>query len=107
MYAPPFVSTPESHINAVVQRLKSIITDKKGFISKTKTLEYQLVDILRVKQLFKGNRELILGFNTFLPNGFEITLLSEEHDQPSSKKPVQFEEAISFVNTPRLISHQD
>lgn len=27
MYAPPFVSTPESHINAVVQRLKSIVAD--------------------------------------------------------------------------------
>ena len=54
--------------------------------------------ILRVKELFKGNRELILGFNTFLPKGFEITLLPEEDDQPLPKKPVEFEEAISFVN---------
>ncbi|KAJ0256288.1 Histone deacetylase interacting domain-containing protein [Hirschfeldia incana] len=54
--------------------------------------------ILRVKELFKGNRELILGFNTFLPKGFEITLLPEEDDQPQPKKPVEFEEAISFVN---------
>lgn len=54
--------------------------------------------ILRVKELFKGNRELILGFNTFLPKGFEITLLPEEDDQPPPKKPVEFEEAISFVN---------
>ena len=51
-----------------------------------------------MKELFKGNRELILGFNTFLPKGFEITLLPEEDDQPPPKKPVEFEEAISFVN---------
>lgn len=50
-----------------------------------------------MKELFKGNRELILGFNTFLPKGFEITLLPED-DQPPPKKPVEFEEAISFVN---------
>lgn len=51
-----------------------------------------------MKELFKGNRELILGFNTFLPKGFEITLLPDEDDQPQPKKPVEFEEAISFVN---------
>lgn len=53
--------------------------------------------ILRVKELFKGNRDLILGFNTFLPKGYEITLPLE--DEPfQKKKPVEFDEAISFVN---------
>ncbi|KAK6160077.1 hypothetical protein DH2020_003458 [Rehmannia glutinosa] len=53
--------------------------------------------ILRVKELFKGYRDLILGFNTFLPKGYEITLPPE--DEPFlRKKPVEFEEAISFVN---------
>lgn len=53
--------------------------------------------IERVKELFKGHQNLILGFNTFLPKGFEITLQNE--DEPTSiKKPVEFEEAISFVN---------
>ncbi|KAL5569842.1 hypothetical protein UlMin_026417 [Ulmus minor] len=51
----------------------------------------------RVKELFKGHRDLILGFNTFLPKGFEITLsLDDEHAPP--KKPVEFDEAINFVN---------
>lgn len=53
--------------------------------------------IARVKELFEGHRDLILGFNTFLPKGYEITLpLGDE--QPPAKKPVEFEEAISFVN---------
>lgn len=53
--------------------------------------------IARVKDLFKGHRDLILGFNTFLPKGYEITLPSED-EQPPPKKPVEFEEAINFVN---------
>lgn len=52
--------------------------------------------IARVKELFKGYRDLILGFNTFLPKGYEITLPQE--DEPTQKKPVEFEEAINFVN---------
>lgn len=47
--------------------------------------------IMRVKELFKGHKNLILGFNTFLPKGYEIKLHEE-------KKPVEFEEAINFVN---------
>ena len=45
---------------------------------------------MRVKELFKGNRDLILGFNNFLPKGYEIKL--------DEKKPVEFDEAINFVN---------
>ncbi|KAK1268049.1 Paired amphipathic helix protein Sin3-like 4 [Acorus gramineus] len=52
--------------------------------------------IARVKDLFKGHRDLILGFNTFLPKGYEITLPPE--DEVPQKKPVEFEEAINFVN---------
>lgn len=53
--------------------------------------------IARVKELFEGHRDLILGFNTFLPKGYEITLPLED-EQPPAKKPVEFEEAINFVN---------
>ena len=49
--------------------------------------------IARVKELFKGHTNLILGFNTFLPKGYEITL-----EEVEPKKTVEFEEAISFVN---------
>ncbi|KAF8083225.1 hypothetical protein N665_0787s0007 [Sinapis alba] len=54
--------------------------------------------IARVKELFKGHNNLIFGFNTFLPKGFEITLDQVEEEEAPPKKTVEFEEAISFVN---------
>lgn len=48
-----------------------------------------------MKELFKGHSNLILGFNTFLPKGYEITI---DEDETPPKKTVEFEEAISFVN---------
>jgi paired amphipathic helix protein Sin3a len=47
--------------------------------------------IIRVKTLFNGYPELILGFNAFLPKGHAIKL-------QEGKKPVDFVEAINFVN---------
>ncbi|XP_010471006.1 PREDICTED: paired amphipathic helix protein Sin3-like 4 [Camelina sativa] len=90
---------------AYLKAVKDKFQDKREkydeFLEVMKDFKAQRVDttgvIVRVKELFKGNRELILGFNTFLPKGFEITLLPED-DQPTPKKPVEFEEAISFVN---------
>lgn len=52
--------------------------------------------IARVKELFKGHNNLIFGFNTFLPKGYEITL--DDELEPPAKKTVEFQEAISFVN---------
>eukprot|EP00884_Botryococcus_braunii_P021579 jgi/Botrbrau1/8104/Bobra.0230s0027.1 len=49
----------------------------------------------KVKQLFKGHRELILGFNTFLPKGYEI-VMPEEPEEP--KQAVEFDQAINYVN---------
>ncbi|KAK4771759.1 hypothetical protein SAY86_013534 [Trapa natans] len=51
--------------------------------------------IARVKELFTGHDNLILGFNTFLPKGYEITL---DEDESPTKKSVEFHEAINFVN---------
>lgn len=56
----------------------------------------------RVKELFDGNRELILGFNPFLPKGFEITL-PRENAQHNVKKPLDIEEATVFVNKIKVI----
>ncbi|XP_042379582.1 paired amphipathic helix protein Sin3-like 5 isoform X1 [Zingiber officinale] len=46
--------------------------------------------IIRVKQLFKGHWDLIMGFNTFLPKGYEIKL-------PEEKKP-KYDEAVDLVH---------
>ncbi|XP_022151191.1 paired amphipathic helix protein Sin3-like 4 isoform X1 [Momordica charantia] len=88
-----------------LKRVKDIFQDKRekyeDFLEVMKDFKAQRIDtagvIARVKDLFKGHRDLILGFNTFLPKGYEITLPLED-DQPPQKKPVEFEEAINFVN---------
>jgi len=41
--------------------------------------------VARVKELFKGQKVLILGLNTFLPTEYEITLPLED-DLPHKKK---------------------
>ncbi|GFP91557.1 paired amphipathic helix protein sin3-like 4 [Phtheirospermum japonicum] len=88
-----------------LKNVKEIFQDKRDkydeFLDVMKDFKAQRVDtsgvILRVKELFKGYRDLILGFNTFLPKGYEITLPPED-EQLLRKKPVEFDEAISFVN---------
>ncbi|XP_028796665.1 paired amphipathic helix protein Sin3-like 4, partial [Neltuma alba] len=90
---------------AYLKAVKEIFQDKRekydDFLEVMKDFKAQRVDtvgvIARVKELFKGHRDLILGFNTFLPKGYEITLPLED-EQPVQKKPVEFEEAINFVN---------
>ncbi|XLS93399.1 hypothetical protein HN51_069407 [Arachis hypogaea] len=90
---------------AYLKAVKDIFQDKRDkyddFLEVMKDFKAQRVDtagvIARVKQLFKGHRDLLLGFNTFLPRGYEITLPLED-EQPAPKKPVEFEEAINFVN---------
>ncbi|KAI3726063.1 hypothetical protein L1987_65860 [Smallanthus sonchifolius] len=70
------------------------------FLDVMKDFKAQRIDtagvIARVKELFKGHNNLIFGFNTFLPKGYEITVIEE--DEPPPKRTVEFEEAISFVN---------
>ncbi|KAI3761948.1 hypothetical protein L1987_52371 [Smallanthus sonchifolius] len=70
------------------------------FLDVMKDFKAQRIDttgvIARVKGLFKGHNNLIFGFNTFLPKGYEITVIEE--DEPPPKKTVEFEEAISYVN---------
>uniref|UniRef100_A0A1D1YVS6 Paired amphipathic helix protein Sin3-like 3 n=2 Tax=Anthurium amnicola TaxID=1678845 RepID=A0A1D1YVS6_9ARAE len=89
---------------AYLKDVKEIFQDKREkydeFLEVMKDFKAQRIDtagvIERVKELFRGHRNLILGFNTFLPKGYEITLPPEEEYQ--QKKPVEFEEAINFVN---------
>ncbi|KAK7362067.1 hypothetical protein VNO77_04167 [Canavalia gladiata] len=89
---------------AYLKAVKDMFQDKRekydDFLEVMKDFKAQRIDttgvIARVKELFKGHKDLILGFNTFLPKGYEITLPLED-EQPSQKKPVEFSEAINFV----------
>ncbi|GLU03025.1 hypothetical protein SLE2022_202450 [Rubroshorea leprosula] len=88
-----------------LKAVKDTFQDKRekydDFLEVMKDFKAQRIDtagvIARVKELFKGHQDLILSFNTFLPKGYEITLPLED-EQPPQKKPVEFEEAINFVN---------
>lgn len=51
--------------------------------------------ITRVKDLFKGQQDLLLGLNTFLPKGFKITL---DDNKIPPKKSVTYDDAIIYVN---------
>ncbi|BBG94142.1 SIN3-like 4 [Prunus dulcis] len=80
---------------AYLKAVKDIFQDNRDkyeeFLEVMKDFKAQRIDTA-------GHRELILGFNTFLPKGYEITLPLEDEQQPPQKKPVEFEEAINFVN---------
>ncbi|VVA94715.1 unnamed protein product [Arabis nemorensis] len=90
-----------AYLKAVKDKFQDRREKYDEFLEVMKNFKAQRVDtagvITKVKELFKGHQELILGFNTFLPKGFEITLQPED-GQPPQKKRVEFEEAISFVN---------
>ncbi|GJU59038.1 endopeptidase [Tanacetum coccineum] len=58
--------------------------------------------IARVRRLFQGYPDLILGFNTFLPKEYEITI-----DEPQAKKPVEFSEVYQFVNKIKVLTTMD
>eukprot|EP00249_Psilotum_nudum_P034503 c53627_g1_i1 orf=202-774(+) len=90
---------------AYLKAVKDMFKDKKEkydeFLEVMKDFKAQRIDtagvITRVKELFKGHRNLILGFNTFLPKGYEITL-SPDEELPPKKQPVEFDQAINYVN---------
>ncbi|XP_022005412.1 paired amphipathic helix protein Sin3-like 2 isoform X1 [Helianthus annuus] len=87
-----------------LKEVKDMFQDQREkydmFLDVMKDFKAQRIDtagvIARVKELFKGHNNLIFGFNTFLPKGYEITVI--EDDEVPPKRSVEFEEAINFVN---------
>ena len=73
----------------VYERFLCIMKDFKG--GKIDT--YGVIN--RVKKLFKGHRELILGFNTFLPKGYEITDDGIK-TPPNARQPVEFNQRLKW-----------
>lgn len=65
-----------------------------------------IADVIeRVKELLEGHRDLILGFNAFLPEEYVITLPSEDEPTPPKKSPVKFGDAIDFINKIKVKPH--
>ncbi|XP_037403717.1 paired amphipathic helix protein Sin3-like 3 [Triticum dicoccoides] len=84
------------YLKAVKDKFQDNRAKYEEFLEVMRDFKSERIDtngvIIRVKTLFNGYPELILGFNTFLPKGFAIRLQQDE------KKPVDFAEAINFVN---------
>ncbi|XP_020207855.1 paired amphipathic helix protein Sin3-like 4 isoform X2 [Cajanus cajan] len=89
---------------AYLKTVKDKFQDKTekydDFLEVMKDFKAQRIDTMgvieRVKELFNGNEDLILGFKVFLPKGYENALPLVD-EQPPQKKPVEFAEAINFV----------
>jgi paired amphipathic helix protein Sin3a len=96
-----------------LRELKDRLKDKKHtydeFLEIMKEFKAQRIDtegvIRRVKTIFAGHKDLILGFNQFLPKGHEIRLEDIEREekeaaakQQGGKPQVEFVHAISYVN---------
>ncbi|XP_051136877.1 paired amphipathic helix protein Sin3-like 4 [Andrographis paniculata] len=98
--AAPKVTTADSLI--YLRTVKENFRDRKDkydeFLDVIKAFKGRRIDIdgviAKVKELFEGNWGLILGFNAFLPEGYEITLPEDE----SLEEPLEFDEAINFVS---------
>ncbi|XP_048327891.2 paired amphipathic helix protein Sin3-like 2 isoform X2 [Ziziphus jujuba] len=78
------------------------------FLNVIKDFRDKRIDIAGVmatmKNLFKGHRSLILGFNNFLPKGYEITI--DDCDTPV-RKTVEYDKVISVVNKIKRRFHND
>ncbi|AES59652.2 putative transcription regulator Others family [Medicago truncatula] len=73
--------------------------------SKRKTVRVDTDGVIeRVKELFRGHRDLILGFNTFLPKGHEITLCLRMSNLNKSNTLVYKEVAALYQNHPDAAS---
>ncbi|KAL1807218.1 hypothetical protein ACET3Z_030286 [Daucus carota] len=93
-----------SFLNQVKKRFKDEEGKYEDFVKIMKSFMIERINIAdviaRVKELFQGERELILGFNAFLPKDYVITLPSElpSEDEPDPpRKRVRFVDAIDFV----------
>ena len=96
-----------------LRELKERLRDKRHtydeFLEIMKEFKANRLDtegvIKRVKRIFRGHTDLILGFNQFLPRGHEITVADIERDDEEAmdhgvraKPQVEFVHAISYVN---------
>ncbi|GMH41270.1 hypothetical protein BSKO_09180 [Bryopsis sp. KO-2023] len=87
------------YLREVKQRFHNRKDVYDSFLDVMKDFKAQRIDIAtvikKVKELLKGHNDLILGFNTFLPKGSEITLSPERRE---AKPAVELDQAITYIN---------
>lgn len=87
------------YLREVKQRFNHRKDVYDAFLDVMKDFKAQRIDIAtvirNVKDLLKGHNDLILGFNTFLPKGSEITLANERRE---TRPAVELDQAITYIN---------
>ncbi|KAF7312114.1 Histone deacetylase complex, SIN3 component [Mycena indigotica] len=107
-----------SYLDAVKTEFHNQPEVYNRFLDIMKDFKSQVIDtpgvIQRVSQLFQGNRMLIQGFNTFLPNGYRIdvsrnteepytiTVTTPQGTQTTNSNFVARREPTHFAPTPTL-----
>eukprot|EP01119_Soliformovum_irregulare_P017282 TRINITY_DN5110_c0_g3_i1.p1 TRINITY_DN5110_c0_g3~~TRINITY_DN5110_c0_g3_i1.p1 ORF type:complete len:1099 (+),score=261.83 TRINITY_DN5110_c0_g3_i1:72-3299(+) len=106
---PPTTETPQSPAGEPQQKVKfenaldfldqvkfQFATQPKvynQFLDIMKDFKAQAIDtpgvIARVSELFKGHKNLILGFNTFLPPGYKIEAVPDDGPVQMAPMPIQ------------------
>ncbi|TKY58568.1 Paired amphipathic helix protein Sin3 3 [Spatholobus suberectus] len=90
----PFINDAIAYVNAVKDTFQDEKEKYENFLYVMKDYLDRRIDVggvtVRVTELLKGHRDLLVGFNAFLPKEYEITLPLEE--------PVEFAEDINFVD---------
>ncbi|PHU20366.1 hypothetical protein BC332_11517 [Capsicum chinense] len=77
------------HALCYLKEVKEAISDQREKIHTVPGV------IERVKELFKRHPSLLLGFNYFLPKGYEI--IPNDEDKASLKKPGDIVQAVSLM----------
>ncbi|XP_010471002.1 PREDICTED: paired amphipathic helix protein Sin3-like 1 [Camelina sativa] len=85
------VKTQYQYNREIYDRFLKVMKDYRAQRVDTRVL------ISRVKELFKGQPEILLAFNVFLPMGYEITLIKDDK-HPPKKSTAHFDDAFHFVN---------
>ncbi|CAD7696877.1 unnamed protein product [Ostreobium quekettii] len=99
--AAPGLTTNDAlvYLREVKQRFNHRKDVYDAFLDVMKDFKAQRIDIATVigsvKDLLKGHNDLILGFNTFLPKGSEITMVPERRE---ARPAVELDQAITYIN---------
>ena len=102
----PTLTTEDAlvYLSAVKQECEGDNEKYNKFLEVMKDFRARRVDtpgaVMRVKDLFNGNRKLILGFNKFLPKEYQLIPPPEmEVNKPAAVEDIQeFQDAIIYVN---------
>jgi hypothetical protein len=91
-----YVALVKMTLGAGTPQYKNFLDILKGY----RTGEIAVYDVIdQISDLFQGDKELILGFNTFLPEDYKIEFSSDNDDEPEGTDTDDEEEESDDVET--------